>query len=92
MRLWNGQFGLGAGRSFARQGRPPALLPGILPPVSHLPGHAQTARHLGAGMSLSEQFACLKAAFFQLGMISCLQHANLVHRPPINVILLYDSQ
>jgi hypothetical protein len=40
------------------------LLPGILPPVSHLPGHAQTARHLGGGMPLGEQFACLKAAFF----------------------------
>ena len=29
--LLNGQFGFGTGRSFARQGRPPALLPGILP-------------------------------------------------------------
>lgn len=92
LRLFDGQFWFGASRPLAGQSRPPALSPSILPPVSHLSGDSQTARHVRRRAILGEQFARLKAALFQLGMIPGLRHAITLHYTQINVTLICESQ
>jgi len=79
------EFGFAARRPLADQGSLPALLPRILPTISHLPRYHKTARHLRCGETFVEEGGSFFPAFFHLGMISCLRHAQTIDRRLLDV-------
>ena len=91
LRLLHGQFGFRPCWSFAGQGRAAALLPGILPTVSHLPGNPQTAANLWRRITFLKESGRPSAALFQLGMVSRLGHAQTIASPSLRVTLLCES-
>jgi len=92
LRLLHRQLGFPTCRALAGQSGTPALLPGVLPAVSNLPGHSQTPGHFWGRVFLVEQFARLLAALFHLAVVSCLRHATIIHGNPTHVTLLCESQ
>ena len=74
--LGRAESGFGARRTFTGQSRLAPFHPGLMPPVSHLPGHLGASSHFGHRQAAPKHFGCLPPSLFHLLMISLLCHAR----------------